>query len=80
MIIKSLPDCCVIISKPIIRTDDGLALLTIKNLNKHLSQLELPCIENDNIKENDLGRKGLHLNKQGTGKFANNLLDAIRKL
>ena len=80
MIIKPLPHCCVIISKPIIRTDDGLALLIIKKLNKHLSQLELPCIENDNIKENDLGRKGLHLNKQGTGKFANNLLDAIRKL
>ena len=52
-------------SKPTIRTDNGRAALTLSNFNKLLGQLEVDFIDNVNIKEVLLGKKGLHLNKKG---------------
>ena len=46
---KQLPSCRIVLSKPIIRHDDGKANLAIRNVNKYLSALQLECIENDNI-------------------------------
>ena len=46
---KQLPSCKIVLSKPIIRHDDGKGNLTIRNVNKHLSALHSECIENDNI-------------------------------
>ena len=54
----------MIVSRRTIRTDNGKAALTLSNFNKHLEQLEVDFIDNVNIKELHLGKKGLHLNKK----------------
>ena len=59
-----LPTFRVIISRPIMGTNDEKAALTLSNLNKHFGQLEAEFIDNVNIKKVDLGKKGLHLNKK----------------
>ena len=59
---KKLPSCRIILSKLIIRYDDGKANLIIHNVNKHFSALKSECIENVNISSQHLGRKELHLN------------------
>ena len=59
-----LPTCRVIVCRPVIWTDDGKAALTLSNFNKHLGQLEADFIDNVNIKEVDLGKKGLHFNQK----------------
>ena len=62
--------CRVIVSKPVMRVGDVKAALTIiltsilSDFNKHLGQLDAGFIDNVNIKEVDLGKKGLHLNKK----------------
>ena len=76
---KQLLSCRIVLSKPIIRHDNGKANLTIRNVNKHLSALQLECIENDNISSQHLGRKGLHLNPKGKGRLALNFMKQIRK-
>ena len=77
---KQLLSCRIVLSKPIIRHDNGKANLTIRNVNKHLSALQSECIENDNISSQHLGRKGLHLNPKGKGRLALNFMKQIRKL
>ena len=59
-----------VVSKPKFRNDK----LTIQNLNKHLSNLEIGCIKNDNIIDKHLGKNGLYLNKKGKGRNSLNLL------
>ena len=59
---KQLPNCKIVLSKPTIRHDHGKANLTIRNVNKHLENLELECIDNSNISAEHLEQKGLHLN------------------
>ena len=76
---KQLLSCRIVLSKPIIRHDNGKANLTIRNVNKHLSALQLECIENDNISSQHLGRKGLHLNPKGKGRLALNFMKQVRK-
>ena len=61
-ILKQLPNCRVIASKPTVRIDHEKANLTLRNVNKHLETLDLECIENGNISTQHHGRKGLHLN------------------
>ena len=46
---KQLPSCRIVLSKPIIRLNDGKTNLAVRNINKHLSSLQSKCIENDNI-------------------------------
>ena len=78
-ILKQLPNCRVIVSKPTVRIDHGKTNLTLRNVNKHLETLNLECIENGNISVQHLGRKGLHLNSKGKGRLALNFLNQIRK-
>ena len=77
-ILKTLPNCNVIISKPTMRVDNGKAALTLKHLNEHLSQLKVDSIDNSNIKSMHIGRKGLHLNNKGKDKLALNFFHKIR--
>ena len=63
-IINTLQTYRVIVSRPTIWTDNGKAALTLSNFNKHLGQLEVDFIDNVNIKEVHVGKKGLHLNKK----------------
>ena len=76
---KELPNRRVVSSKTTIRHDHGKANLTIRNVNKHLENLELECIDNNNINAEHLGQKGLHLNPKGKGRLALNFLKQLRK-
>ena len=78
-ILKQLPNCRVIVSKPTVRIDHRKANLTLRNVNKHLETLNLECIVNGNISAQHLGLKGLYLNSKGKGKLALNFLNQIRK-
>ena len=40
-ILKQLPNCRVIVSKPTVRIDHGKANLTLRNVNKNLQTLNL---------------------------------------
>ena len=77
-VLKTLPNCNVIISKPTIRIDNGKAALTLRNLNQHLTELKVDSIDNSNIKQMHIGRKGLHLNNKGKDKLALNFFHKIR--
>ena len=70
----------MIVSRPTIRTDNGKAALTLSNFNKLLGQLEVDFIDNVNIKEVHLGKKGLHLNKKGKNRLELNFLHKLRNL
>ena len=76
---KEVPETKVVISAPIARIDNGKAALTIRNIIKHLQQLDIEIINNENINHN-LGRKGLHLSKYDKSKFAKNLKSKLNKL
>ena len=76
---KQLPNCRIVLSKPTIRHDHGKANLTIRNVNKHLENLELECIDNNNISVEHIEQKGLHLNLKGNGRSALNFLKQLRK-
>ena len=77
---KVSPKTKVVISSPIVRTDNGKAALTIKNLNQHLRELDIEIIENSNITFKDLGKKGLHLAKYGKFKLVKNIMQKLNKL
>ena len=55
-----------------LRTNNAKASLTVNNLNKHLSTLQLDIIDNSNIINAGLSRGGLPLNSQDLGKLAIN--------
>ena len=73
------PECKVIISCPTCRFDHAKARITIFNLRKKLDDLDIMVILNENIGDNLIGRKGLHLNEHGSGRLAVNYLTHIRK-
>ena len=76
----SLPTCRVFISTPTLRTDDGKAQITVRQLTKHLLQLKIDTINNNNINVRHLGGKGLHLNQSGSNLLSKNFVNAIQKL
>ena len=47
-------------------------------IKNYCMQTNLDYIKNNNIKEEHLGNKKLHLNKKGNTVFANNLLNYLR--
>ena len=78
-ILSVIPEVIIAISCPTIRSDNQKAKLTILNIRKKLSDLKVNIIANDNINEDHLGRKGLHLNNRGSARLAMNYLAHIRK-
>ena len=72
------PECRIIISQPVRRTDNGKATLTLNNLNKLLAELDVDKIDNSNIDVSCLGKRGLHLNSIGTGKLALNFIKFLK--
>ena len=74
----SLPTCRVFISTPTLRTDDGKAQITVRQLTKHLLQLKIDTINNNNINVRHLGGKGLHLNQSGSNLLSKNFVNAIQ--
>ena len=75
----SLPTCRVFISTPTLRTDDGKAQITVRQLTKHLLQLKIDTINNNNINVSHLGGKGLHLNQSDSNLLSKNFVNAIQK-
>ena len=70
--------CNVILSYPVIRSDNDMANSELDHLRMKLRELNIPCIENDNINRDHIGKRGLHLNGRGTGRLAMNFISFIR--
>jgi len=75
---KEVPGVNVIVSTVIGRTDDLQAQAVLSQVNYLLKSSDLSILDNGNISSNHLGRKGLHLNIQGVGKFALNLTKCLK--
>ena len=75
------PNTEISFSNLIIRKDkknlEKLRADTNSRLKNYCSQKNLRLINHDNIKENHLGVKKLHLNRKGNSVFAKNLLNFI---
>ena len=69
-----------IIACPIIRTDDSKARVTILKFIDKIKELNVKYLLNDNIGENCLEKKGLHLSQRGVARFAINLINLLRRL
>ena len=78
-ILTKLPETKVIISCPTIRCDNQIARLTSLRLRNNLQQLDINLISNENVLEEHLAYKGLHLNNRGSSRLAWNYLSYIRK-
>ena len=77
---KELPSSTLIISLPIIRNDNKVAMQIQKNFGLKLKRLYYPFLDNSNIDLSHLGRKGLHLNNHGTKIMARNIISLITRL
>ena len=75
-----VPSCKVIISTPTKRHASKKAVSVADDVIQELQQLNTEMIINVNIEKNMLGKKGLHLNRNGLKQFAKNLKDAIQEL
>ena len=73
LIKETLPETEVTFSAPTIRSDNGKAALTVRNLCGHLLDLNMDILDNRNITSKHLARKGLHLNKAGSTRLAKNI-------
>ena len=78
-IVEKLPSCNIIISNPTKRTDDVTAHKTNEEVIRLIKSTDINFIDNGNIKEKHLGKRGLHLIARGNSMLAGNLLNAIRK-
>ena len=76
---EKLPDCKVFIWTPTLRSDSGKATLTVNQLTNHLLQSNIDIVDNRNIINKHLSRKGLHLNKSGSRCLAINVLGRVKK-
>ena len=79
-LLKQVPDCEVIISTLIVRSDDGKAALTVSQLTNRLRQLKTDVVGNINMNSRHTGIKGLHLNFPGTTQLAKNFENVIKKI
>ena len=80
LIKETLPETEVTFSTPTIRSDNGKAALTVRNLCDHLLDLNMVILDNRKITSKHLGRKGLHLNKAGSTHLAKNIVHNLQKI
>ena len=78
-LLEKLPGVKIVCSCPTVRYDTQKARLTILQLRNKLHQLDVSVISNDNLIEEHLRYKGLHLNNRGSSRLAWNYLAYIRK-
>ena len=76
---EKCPQCQTIFSTPTIRSDKAKANLTVRQLTNHLLQLKIDLVDNRNITDRCIDRKGLHLNISGTLQLAKNFLNFMKK-
>ena len=60
------------------RTDDIKANNVAREVNNLLKASKMKLVVNDNITEEHLGKRGLHLNPSGNVLLASNMLNVIR--
>ena len=75
---QMIPGCKVVCSSLIMRCDDGKAQMTVNMANEKINELDINIIDNGNINESHLGKKGLHLNTHGIGKLALNFVKYLK--
>ena len=75
-----VPNCKVIISRPIKRHDNDNASRVIEEIISQFQNLTIHMMGNEIIEKKQLGKRGLHLNGFGLKKFAQNLIAGIREL
>ena len=75
---EKCPQCHTIFSTPTIRSDEAKANLTVRQLTNHLLQLKIDMVDNRNITDRCIGRKGLYLNISGTIQLAKNFLNFMK--
>lgn len=74
----SLPKCNAIISSLIRRTNKRKTNGVCEKVNALLKASKYRVLDNSNIKEKHLEKRGLHLNAQGNEVLASKLLIAVR--
>ena len=67
-------------SYPVLRMDNNEANYALEELRAKLREIDIPCIENSNINNEHLGKRGLHLNGKETGRLAMNFISFVRQL
>ena len=77
---RSIPNVLVVISCPVIRTDDKKANDVLREVDGKIKSLFVNFIDNDNIDKTYLSKKGLHLNQKGTGRLARNFIALLQRL
>ena len=75
-----VPNCKVIISRPIKRHDNDNASRVIEEVISQFQKVTTDMIGNENIEKKQLGKRGFLLNGFGLKKFAQNLIVDIREL
>ena len=75
-----LPSTKVIFSTPIKRFDNPKSQLCVDHLSTNLRESGHEIVDNINIQSDGIGKKGLHLNNKGIGKFAINLIKKVRSI
>ena len=76
---ETLADTEVTFSAPTLRSDNGKAALTVRNLREHLLDLNIDILDNRNTTNKHLSGKGVHLNKVGYTRLAKNIIYKLRK-
>ena len=76
---KTLAETKVTFSAPTIRSDNGKAALTVRNLSEHLLDLNIDILDNRIITNKHLSYKGVHLNKVGYTRLAKNIIYKLQK-
>ena len=67
-----VPNCKVIISRPIKRHDNNDVYCVIEEVIAQFQKLTIDMIGNKNIEKKQLGKRGFHLSGFGLKKFAQN--------
>ena len=75
-----LPNGRVVIRKLIKRKDNSDANQINEEVNQLINMENVIQIDNNNINENHLGKRGLHLNDKGNAILAGNILKKLRDL
>ena len=75
---KMVLGCKAIISLPIRRNDSLKADKILSDVCEKIISLKLDIINNSNIMNEQLGRRGLHLNQYGNARFAQTLINKLR--
>ena len=76
----ALPDSKVILSLPTIRTDNYKANTITRNLKRKAKNMKFILLENWNINESHISKRGLHFNGHGIRKMAGNIISLTKRL